>query len=476
MKYISLITVVFVMILNSCTKDFLDVPNTSQLYRETYVKDLITLREYLRGAYFRFYTNVEAGETTMAYPEVAADNIRPLSITSSQATISHYNWVQEAVPSAIRNMTGLWRESYSAIRNLSFVIRTVDKYRSENEAEADAIKGEALAMRALLHSKLVNVFAQPYGYTNDASHIGIPYIATDDITQPYSRQSVEEVYNAMISDLDAAISLLPAATGDIRLMNRRAAKALLARIYLFKNDYAKAKTLAIEVLNEVPLMTIAGGYPVDIFKWKGQSVTETLFQTTSGTSNAFGRWLRRAPISLVATNDLAMLLLESTSDIRSSWVKDTIVAGNHHWLVKKFPTGVTPENPNVSSVDVAYNAPIIRSSEMFLTAAEAAAKTNDEDAARTYLNAVRKRADPSRPDLTTGGDALLDSIYKERRKELAFEGIRLFDLLRLKKDVVRTEVLPGSPAVLPYPNDKAIAPLPLDEIRIGNLPQNAGYN
>ncbi|WP_315816497.1 RagB/SusD family nutrient uptake outer membrane protein [Paraflavitalea speifideaquila] len=72
-----------------------------------------------------------------------------------------------------------------------------------------------------------------------------------------------------------------------------------------------------------------------------------------------------------------------------------------------------------------YYPPIIRSSEMYLTAAEASAKINDDNTAKFYLNAIRKRADPTIADITATGNALIDSIYKERRKELCFEGFRM---------------------------------------------------
>lgn len=475
MKTLVYTGVLIVMICTSCTKKFLDVDNTQQLYRETYVKDLTTLREYMRGVYYLYSSSVESGEAAGAYADVVADNIRPMTLTSSNATISHYNWVQESVPSALRNMNALWRNGYNTIRNASFVVQKAAEYAAEDATVAGVLKGEALALRALIHWRLVCVFAQPHAFTADGSHIGIPYITTYDFTQAYHRNTVAEVYNSMIDDLNEAINLLPAISTDTRQMNKRAAKALLARVYLYKGDYTNAKRWAAEVATEAPLMTIANGYPNDMFKLKNATATESLFQLTPFTQNAWGRFLRRSPITHVSTNDLGLIITESSTDVRRTWVFDTIVANVHHLLIKKFPANVAPEIPGQTTTEAAYYTPVLRSSEMFLTAAEAAAHTNDESGARTYLNAVRKRADPSRPDVTATGTALLDSIEKERRKELSFEGYRMFDLLRLKKGVTRIDVLPGVPTSLPYPNHKAIAPLPYDEVSIGKLKQNESY-
>jgi starch-binding outer membrane protein, SusD/RagB family len=472
LKYI----VILLFVLNcSCKKDFLEVDDTTQLYRESYIKDLTTMEEYLRGAYYYLSVNVDAGESNSTYPELTADNLRPITQTSSAATLSHYNWVQEAVVSAAKNMNTFWKNSYMTIRMVSFAVDKTDEFRKESPEWADNIKGQAYAVRALLYFKLINMFAQPYTFTADASHPGVPYITTSDITQSYSRQSVGEVYDGMIADLSKAIELLPETVTDNRYMNRVAAKALLARVYLYKEDFTNAKKLAEEVVAQAPLMTIAAGYPNDMFKFKAPATTETLFQLVPNSSNAFNRWVRRSPIKFCATKDIADMLLENPNDIRKSWVKDTTISGNKYQLVKKYPTAVTPDIPTLTAPDLAYYKPELRSSEMVLTAAEAAAKAGDEPKARTYLDAIRKRANPAIADVTATGAALLDSIYKERRKELSWEGLRIYDLQRWKTGVNRIDVLAGTSGKLPYADKKAIAPIPMDEIRLAGISQNDGY-
>lgn len=475
MKHQVYFAILLVNLLCSCTKEFLDVNNTEQLFRESYVKDLTSMQEYLRGAYYNLSFNVESGESNSTYPELVADNLKPFNGTSSPATASHYNWAQEAVVSAARNLNLFWKNSYMTIRMCSFVIENVDEYRGENPEWADDIKGQALAVRALIYFKLINIFSQSYTFTADASHPGVPYITTSDITQSYTRQSVSEVYTGMISDLSKAIQFLPETATDNRYMNGPAAKALLARVYLFKDDFTNARKLAEEVVNLVPLLTTAAGYPNDIFRLKEPSNTETLFQLTPMSPNSLGRWVRRTPVKYVATTDVASILQEHPNDIRRNWIKDTMVSGSKYQLIKKFPVAVTPEFPSITNPDLAYYTPVLRSSEMALTAAEAAARTGDEVAARTYLNAIRQRANPLIAAVNASGAALIDSIYKERRKELSFEGLRMFDLQRWKIGVNRTDVLPGSPAKLAYPNDKALSPIPVDEVNLVGIPQNNGY-
>jgi hypothetical protein len=459
----------YLLLAISCTKKFLDVENTQQLFRESYVKDLTSMQEYVRGVYYTLAIEVESSNTVAPYVDLVADNLKPATTSANP----YYNWAQTQLVS----LNSMWTNSYMAIRMCSFVIDNVDKYRDENPQQADYIKGQAYGIRAYVYFRLVNIFAQHYTFTADASHPGVPYITTSDITKPYTRQTVQEVYAGMINDLKSANQHLPAVITDTRYMNRNAAKALLARVYLFKEDFNNAKTTAEELAAEVPLMTIGAGYPDDVFKFKPAASTETLFQLTPfNLINFLGKLVRRGPINYVATNDVANILRENLHDVRSNWIKDSTLAGKPVRLVKKFPVGLAPEvSPAITNLDVSYYVPVLRSSEMFLTVAEAAARTNDETKANSFLNRVRKRANPSLPDLNLSGPPLLDSIYKERRKELAFEALRMFDLQRWKMGVNRQDVVPGSPAQLPYPSNKAIGSIPNNEVIYGHISQNPGY-
>jgi hypothetical protein len=112
---------------------------------------------------------------------------------------------------------------------------------------------------------------------------------------------------------------------------------------------------------------------------------------------------------------------------------------------------------------------------MFLTAAECCAKLGEDNNAKVYLDAIRKRANPSIASLTATGPALLDSVYKERRKELAFEGFRLFDIQRMKTGIHRVDALFSTAKDLPYSQDQTIAPVPQFDVKLAALPQNSGY-
>lgn len=456
----------------SCKKSFLEVADSAGVYREDYVKNLSSLEAFENGAYAVFAQSY-CGFNSASYPELVADNIKPLS-SPPQLNLAQYSWSQVKSNGETNNVNASWISNYLMIRSFSFVIEQADKYSAENVPKANYLKGQAFAMRALLHWKLVNTFAQSYGFTSDASHPGVPYVKTSDVSVKETRKTVAEVYDALITDLKTAIELLPEITSDTRFFNQMAARALLARVYLYKNDFSQAVGQARIVCDKVPLMTVAQGYPDGLFYNKPPNNTEILFQGSPGSNpetTFFGIFLSGAYVYFLPTNDIAGILNERASDVRASWVTQ----GALGWQVMKFPKSTTG-SPALNTIPEAdYYDPILRSSEMFLTVAEASAKTGDENTAKNYLNQIRRRSDPTIGELNLSGEALLSEIYRERRKELCFEGLRMFDIQRLKMDVIRVDALANAPKVLTYGSDKAIAPIPIPDVEQMGIPQNKGY-
>lgn len=457
----------------ACKKDFLDVPDKTSILRQAYVVDIKTTEDYLNGIYVSLSSNL-FNSSSGILPEIISDNIKPIS--GGALLIPQYNWSQMAndektIKLSARglNANGLWFSGYRIIRDCNFIIETIDQYRAQNETKADELKGQAYAIRAMVHHILVNVFAQPYVYTADASHIGIPYVISSDWRKPISRQKVSEVYSGIIEDFSSSIKLLPENTIRKTAINKNAAKALLARVYLFKGDFLNSNKMSVEVSKLVPIM-VSTDYPNKLFTTEDN---ESLFLLPpaggiAGYSTFYPGGYFRSSKQFIATIDIADILLENVNDARRSWV----VNADGDFSITKFPVGVTG---SVSSVDADYYYSIIRSSEMYLTAAESYAKLNMEDSAVFYLDAIRNRAGIAKLNGNIHGPALLDSIYKERRRELAFEGLRMSDLRRCQKEVKRIkDVSPGA-TYLPYPSSKAISPIPTSDVLLLGLKQNENY-
>lgn len=458
-------------LMSSCGKDFLNVPDKTIIEGDIYIKDLTTTEHYLNGIYTTL-SSLYSGTKLAIYMEVIADDIKP--VTGSGSLRPHYLWQQEADEGyhSTINMNVSYREHYLVIHSCNRVIQKATEYRSENPEKSDFIKGQALAIRVLMHFNLVNAFAQSYNYVADGNHPGIPYITSADWSISNHRLTVRDVYRNMRKDLLNAIDLFPQQTTSVVYMNKNMAKGLLSKVYLFMEDYENAKNLATDLCSTVPIMQ-APGYPTKLFTNEDK---EALFQlppaTETYSTNFPGAFYRKPPtgrsLLFVPTTDIIALLTEDFADVRANWVKQE--SGN--WEISKFPTNVVP---SITPPATSYYYTLLRSSEVCLIAAEAYARLNMIDSACFFLNAIRTRANPMMSPLNSSTPSLLDTLYKERRKELSFESGRMPDLLRWKMPVNRSDADEPGAEHLPYPSNKAIAPIPSRDVEISKLAQNTGY-
>lgn len=125
----------------------------------------------------------------------------------------------------------------------------------------------------------------------------------------------------------------------------------------------------------------------------------------------------------------------------------------------------------------------IRWGEVLLNLAEAYAKTSGgENKALDIVNVIRRRAGIREEGMFTttnmeerGYPTALDVVLEERHLELAFEGFRMIDLVRNKRDIDRQFVGLHTWEVVPYTANKILYPIPFDEISVSGIAQNEGY-
>jgi len=131
----------------------------------------------------------------------------------------------------------------------------------------------------------------------------------------------------------------------------------------------------------------------------------------------------------------------------------------------------------------AVNVKIIRLSEVYLIAAEAALETGNKEKAATYLNAIRKRSPNLEP--ATASNVTVDMILDERSKELFAEGHRFFDMIRLNKTITFNDDFIYPSVVITHRENtvdrsfyKIILPISIDEMNANEAirsQQNPGY-
>jgi tetratricopeptide (TPR) repeat protein len=314
-------------------------------------------------------------------------------------------------------------------------------------AEKNAALGELYFLRALNHFNLLNYFgAIPVKIT--------PTVGVSGINVP--RNEVDAVYAQIIQDLAFAAENLPSGSSKIKA-SANAAKALLARVYLYKKDYSNAARYANEVINSGKYELLADYAAIFASEETAESIFEVDF--TPLDKNRIAEY--NFPLTLNGRREVA----PSDDLIASYGAGDTrlaasiATAGGLQYAIKYNDLSTGSDNVIV-----------LRLSDMYLIRAEANAQlAGDVDAIKSDLNTVRSRAGLAATTAATYAD-LLTAIEAERRVEFAFEGQRWFDLVRTGRAI---DVLPTVTSI-----NQTLFPIPLSEMLTNTntgMYQNPGY-
>ncbi|MCF8715378.1 RagB/SusD family nutrient uptake outer membrane protein [Joostella atrarenae] len=457
-----------IIALTACSSDFLDIDPEQNVPSENAVTDIKTLQTAINGVYSKLQSDAYYGRSMYVIPELMADNLY-LSSRNTGRYLDFDNFIVNEENSYVEDT---WNAIYEVIANATKAINGGEKLESttpEQQKEIDQLIGEAYAIRALAHFDLSRLFAQPYNFTANADHLGVPIvsISTDENISP-KRNTVSEVYAQINNDLSTAILNMTSTNNDGRF-TKYAAKALAARVAIYQENYSNAIKYSSEVIAEGGYSLISNENYNDI--WESEFNSESIFEIINtiadneGT-NSLGHYFDPSGYAdaLVTPN---LYSSYDENDVRKTAITEGSKQGAEEdaLFVYKFPKG-TQYTDNIR---------ILRLAEQYLIRAEAYAKNNEYEKAQTDLETIMRRANPNAIDVTETGQALIDKVIEERRKELAFEGNRLFDLNRNKKDI---QIIQGENIIdASYPNDKFILPIPLDELNANpNIkPQNPGY-
>lgn len=453
--------------LASCKKSFLDKEPYNSVPTGDAITNLDDMETALNGTYAVLRSTNLYGRFIPLFGDLLADNVY-ISTTNSNRYLSFFQ-VNYTVSNG--DVQGLWQSAYNAILDANNVINS----SITGTAEADQFRGEAMALRALMYFELVKHFAKPY--TVDPNALGVPIVLTYDPFAKPQRSTVTQVYAQIKTDLDKAITLMTMQRSS-GYFTRYAAKALLARMYEFKGDWTNALATAQDVINNsgytlLPLSQVSAYWASNTPRTdKLETLFEVVFDFVGNAGNdALSYFYDQAGYG----DALASQSLYNTytaTDVRRSLILTSSPTRGNVKVVNKFPNSTNTDKDDMK---------VLRMSEVYLIAAEAAYQTANETLAKTYLNAVATRRDASFTGYTTTGTALLNSILLERRKELAFEGHRYWDLARYNMDVTRVNLssnYTGVPLVIPASNFRRILPIPQSELdanpNIRNQ-QNPGY-
>ena len=389
-----------------------------------------------------------------------------------------------------------WAAVYEGIKRANVVIENVPEIAMD-QATIDLYVAEARFLRGLFYFDLVRAWG------------GVPLVTSSTPPVRVERASAEDVYALIEQDLLYAIDILPQKSevpvDQLGRATQGAAKALLAKVYLFQGNFAGAEQYALEVIN-------SGQYDLepdfnDAFGEAGEHGVESVFEIgarrNEGTNNGGNQYsnvqgIRGSPNRGWGFNRPSIDLMNSFEDDDPRMDATIIFLGEVLGGVTTLGDGTTPdetrdENGNLIEMETynqkvwtegdttitswGHNRRIIRYADVLLMAAEALNENNKPVEALTYLNMVRARAGAGSPGVLlpitiVNKDVLRDIIIEERRHELAMEGHRFWDLVRTGK---AEEVL----GPLGFESGKhELLPIPQTEIDLseGTLDQNPGYN
>lgn len=464
MKNINKITliagVLSATLLGSCKKSFLDLKPYTDIPAGDAVNTPANMSSALNGTYNGMINTNLYGRTLPVFGDLLADNVFVSVANSGRYTNEQsYN-----IPVNDADVSGIWTQSYAVILRANNIINS-----SLQTADVNQQRGEAYAIRALNYFNLVRLFGKPY--TDDPNSAGVPLVLKYDPTALPARSTVAQVYTQILADLDQAYSLMPASGfRGSAYFSKYAARALAAKVNLYKGDYQKAYDEANDVINNggftLVSPTALPGY------FANQSPTdnqvETLFEVASDAvnNNSYDE-LVAIYTQGITYGDLlstkSLYDLYSSTDARKQLIEVGVRAKqggeNPAYIVGKYSNASGNYGPKK----------ILRLADVYLIKAEAAARLGNPDALTT-LNALMAQRDPSTIYASTGTQ-LINDIVNERRKELAFEGDRFFDLNRLKLPINRGSEYPTG--VIAYPNNKRVLPIPQTELNVNpNVTQN----
>ena len=456
LKYI-MIALLPLAMMASCKKQ-LELTDPQGLDPATALSNDANVKKVLQGG----YDALSSGNLYGGNIQLLADLLASDGEVSWVGTFNNYReiWGKNIITTNSL-VSGMWLSAYNAINIANNVLANIDKV---DDADKGRVEGEALFIRAVMHFELVRFFAKDYTDGDPATNAGVPVVTsptntTDDITKP-SRNTVAEVYAAVITDLTKAISELPE-TNDI-YATKSAAGTILARVYLQKADYASAAATANDAISNAVDKGILSDFMSNFNQ--ATNTEEDLFAIQVSDQDGVNDMQTYYSVDIFGGRDGDVEINEDHIDLYGAGDERATVTADPE--TASFNTAFYTYNGAYRTTkwrDIYKNVKVIRLAELFLIRAEANFRkgTSVGDTPLNDINLIHTRA-----GLAPYATITLSDIYLERRRELAFEGFGIHDARRFKRGV-DGEV---------WNSNSLIFPIPFRELNANsNLTQNAGY-
>ncbi|MDR1724254.1 MAG: RagB/SusD family nutrient uptake outer membrane protein [Tannerella sp.] len=374
-----------------------------------------------------------------------------------------------------------WNDGFAGIQAANIFLDNVDKVESSNTQLIDRLKGEVKTLRAMFYIRLASLFGDVPLLTKET---------TLEESKNLTRTPVSQIWDFISTELTDAAQKLPLNQDEVGRVTRGAALALKARAMLYAGRYQDAAVAAKAVMD----LGVYDLYPSyeKLFTYEAENCTEVIFDRQYMTNNLPNNIFQlTTPNSIwpqinsfvptkFAVDAYEMIngksIYESDSgfDLKDPYsnrdprlhytiytVGDILLNGKIYdsrpnsgtadalgysenttatgFNVKKYLNIEDLSNPSNCGI----NLIMVRYAEILLTYAEAKIEANQiDDSVLDAINKIRKRPDVNMPEIkgVISQSALRDIVRNERLVELAFEGLRYFDIRRWK---IAETIVPG---------------------------------
>ena len=477
-KYYLLIVIIGTLLIVSC-EDFLDQMPSSALPAQESIQTVEDLQTAVNGVYDRLNSFDYYSGDFIPLGDLRGDDMtfNPALNANQISPVARYQYDKNSVYAE-----NFWSAPYVSIGRINDILNVVGIVTIETgeEDQYNDLLGQLYGLRALCHFDLVRMFCQlptalHDGMTMESANSGIP-IADKVFEIDYKpvRNTLRETYDLILADFDKAIDKLnpaPDITSSYGYINVWATKALKARTLLYLGSYSQALSVAEDVINNAD----ASGYRLaEITEyydmWAKTAQPEFLFEVVTSIlynaqRNSIGYYSDPDGYGEFAlTDEFATWLLSFNTDIRSLM---TSIKVNNQGVGRGYYPNKYPGREQSLYVN---NPKVIRMSEVYLIASEAAFHDGNQTKALQYINELREKRFTVASPYTT---VTLNDILNERRKELFAEGHRSWDVWRNQRSLINRDF---SLNPVNYDNYRTLVAIPQRETDISpELVQNPGW-
>lgn len=386
-----------------------------------------------------------------------------------------------------REIEAVYASLYSIIGRCNYFFENVEKMEptltdDEQIDELQDLKGEVYFARALAYSELIKCFCKAYEPVTADEDLGVVLISSYYHPERMIRSSIKKSYEFVLSDLKNALELVTLEdTNNSPYITKSAVKALMARIYLYMQDWENARDFATEVIEDkyLALSSASEKFTADQsyyqYMWNYDAGYEIIWKigfTPTSYEGALGRvFLNYDYISYkpdYVPGDWALGLYDA-KDLRAQSFFAQKTIGYAHGLtcplLIKYNGNADFLKQNILHVNMPK---VFRLSEQYLIRAEANCRLEEYGLAADDITDLRAARYSTYGRASISKDNWLDVISEERVRELFMEGFRLHDLKRWHKGFERKAQLhtveAGNTLKVEADNPLFVWPIPQHEL------------